>query len=497
MKVKLICTNEECNEIPIIQLIQQNQNISIRTDCSSHHYKFELDEYLSIIINQDKEYNNICPEHKLEYDGFLMDYNINLCKLCECSFANKIKFTDLEDLSYAYTEKCTSLKNLNKMIFENYAKAKKENKLIAAIYLNLKYMNTFLSGKDIIYPTKLKHSLVFIKETTINRNSNILNHKFDINSKYLVVLNGFSITAFLINQNKYYEIEQDSEHFELIELHPVYEQIFLSLSNLNIRIWEISEEKEKIINKITIFFPDSADKLTFAKFSPINENLIFSVNKYKSIQIFNLEKLFNVFEINDIKKKVQIYDIAFSPKESIIGFLDRNKIIIIYDITLKAIIKIIERDYSYFSFINSDEFIIIENNIIKVFSINNEREDKTIKIETNQINNKMNYYFDTIHNLLYIFSDMIYIIDINLNKNGKINSMQFIDKIESNKMNNFFAIKILDNIAINGNIGLNFLLIDSYAIYFYSIDSNKFNNNIIIQLKKNVKCLKSIFGKKN
>ena len=98
-KVFILCTNKECNEIPIINLIEYKGNFIIKTDCLSHHYKFEIEDYLIKIKQQTKEFTNICHKHNIEYDGYIENYNINTCKNCEIlNNTKKIHFEFLQSI---------------------------------------------------------------------------------------------------------------------------------------------------------------------------------------------------------------------------------------------------------------------------------------------------------------------------------------------------------------------------------------------------------------
>ena len=528
METQLICPNDECNEIPIIKLITQNKNYIISIDCSTHHYKFKLEEYLNIINYQKKEYNNICTEHNSQFDGFLKDININVCKFCEFSpNFEKINFESFscENITYDRVFNNQLLNKLYIIIIENYVNGIKQNKLVAALYLNKRYINLYKTDNLIINNNQenyfyLKNQLNIFKHNDkicynkLNKNKQILKiyqndlkemddnilenlsnreNEFVLNCKFFIRIFRFEnlIVVLKIEKGTFLTAKYESYNFIRIELSPFYEQIFMTISLYDIRIWEISEDTQKILNKITLYLPETYNKIKLSKFSTINEKMIFSVSTNNSIRIWNLEKIFNISECNNIPKDNIINDIVFSSKESIIGILTK-KSIFIYDIKLNKIINTINKKYLYFNFINSNEFIIIDYNYIKKMTMNNE---VIMQIKFNFIYEQTFYFYNNDY-LLYIFMKDLFYIDLNQDQKTKIK----VNKIKNDEFN-FSHIKILDNIPNNDNICLNFCSYDSDFIYFYSFVSNEFfDNNKIFPLKKVSnyfwkKKLKRIYGK--
>jgi len=503
METNLICINEECYEVPIIQLVKKDNNYLILTDCPYHHYKFKLDIFLQKLKNQKKEYNYICYLHNYKYEGFLKNCNVNYCKNCnEFPSEIKISFNSLEDLTYLKKFENELLSKLYAIIVSTYLKAKNQNKMVSAIYLNLKYLNSSIdentknsSNKAISFV--LQKNRFVLKENDEEENdqieseendddecdnfdilANYVNHTLDINYKYIIqLINNSEIKVSIININQHISASDKFGYYQFIEFSPIYEQIFLTISLYNIKIWEIDEEKKLIVNKITIYFPDRTDQILFAKFSPINEKILFSVSSNNIIQIWNLEKIFNAYELDNINHKLNIKDIVFSLEENIVGFL-YSEFIIIYNIKLKQIITKEKAKYRYFNFLNSEEVIIIYNKKISIISIEN-KKTRTEKIEF--IEGKIiKYNIDNNLNLLYIFSNYIYIVDLD-NKN----SFQLLDKIEININSNFSQMKIL-KLEYNNIVCIDFLISRANTIYFYSAYLNKINN-ISINLIPTVK----------
>lgn len=490
--MKLICTNDECYEVPMIQLINHNKIYFILTDCSSHHYKFELNEYLNLLQNQSKEYNCICPLHNFKFIGFLKNYNINFCEKCDIySLEEKVNFNNLENLDYSKLFENDLLKKLYKIVASDYINAKKQDKLVSTIYINLKYLNYFSVGISQKDSVKIKSCLLLKKSISIKENYqnefNSINQyttyetkKFDINSKYLIrLLDLKKIQAFIIDKNEYINLNNESDKFKSIEFNPNYEDIFLSVSSFFLKIWEINEKQKNIENKMTIYFTDNSVEINFAKFSPFNEKKIFSISENNLIQVWNMENIFNTFEL-EIDKKMIIKDIICSLEESIIAILNDN-FILIYNILFKKYEKKIKIGHRYFNFINSKEFIIVLDNIIQLMSIDSQ-EIQVLNYESTDINNSLSFYLDNKYNSLYIFSKYIYIVNLSKEK------FQITDKIESKNIFKF-PMKILEVTYDDACTHLYFLLLKGNIIDFYSVDSNQLNdiNNKIFSFKKNSK----------
>ena len=95
----------------------------------------------------------------------------------------------------------------------------------------------------------------------------------------------------------------------------------MSISFDDIRIWEICEEKKVVFKKIAIYKKESPNQLLFGKFSPFNENIVFSVYQENIIQIWDLKKAINDFEMKVGNFKDIIKDIEVSSNENKIGLI--------------------------------------------------------------------------------------------------------------------------------------------------------------------------------
>ena len=469
MNSQIICLNPNCIEVPIISLIYSNECFKINTDCPIHHYQYRLEEYLNLLKNLKKEYLSICYKHNKKYIGFVEESHINICDECISKEKEKEKLLFFKEIKFEEEAKKfkvnSSLMQLYNIILQNFNNALKNNKLVAGIYLNFIYINSlndysFIPKEDEI---KIDSNINNIKDA-----DNFYDNPFKANSKYLIYfIENNKITVYIQEKNEYIIGYDDSFPCTQLELSPFYYQIFLTVSDSNIKIWEISEEK-KTITLITIIYLENGEKEKFklAKFSNINEKYISSVSflrgKY-SIKIWSLDKIFNIFEINNLEKR--IYNIIFSPdNESIIGFEGKSSIYI-YDLNEKKYIKrISNRPHQYFDFIDSENIIIIYDDIVEIRKIN-KNDTKTKKIK---FTNVFKYYYE--NDLLYIFHNYLSILDLRGLENNLIREIKNIkfnindliilmnDKQNNNKQNNFF----------------NFIIIHNLEMYFYPLFSNYF-----------------------
>ena len=403
MKPQIICLNPVCVEVPIIKLTNLNNRILINTDCSFHHYKYKLEEYFILLQNQKKVYCETCFEHDEKYVGYSLDTYLNVCSKCLNENKNEkiILFKDLKVGEYNSKQfSDNSLAKLYSIICQNFKEAKVNDKLVYELYLNYQYMNSYKEDENFSID-----EISYIQKS-LNLEKQIEQYKdspFKTNIKYLINYNWNkkAIEILIIEKQEYIFSESINDCFPQIELSPFYYDIFLTVSNCDIKIWKIYE-KEKIVKiQITINLENNKENFWFAKFSPLNEKVIFTVSNDLSVKIWNLEKIFYISEIKGIPQKIK--NIIFSLNdESIIG-LYSNQELYIYDINHKKILNQMHKNYILYSnFIDSKNLIIINPANIEIFNYIKNKCERTINYQYNY-NNK--YYYE---------NGFLYILDNNL-----------------------------------------------------------------------------------
>ena len=103
------------------------------------------------------------------------------------------------------------------------------------------------------------------------------------NSKYIVSIKKvFNNLSMLINQQ--------------LEMHKIYDNVFLTVSKKDINLFEISETNNSytLENKIRI---ETDSDITFAKFSECNEKIIGAVSDYNLVRLWNIDLNFNYITI--------------------------------------------------------------------------------------------------------------------------------------------------------------------------------------------------------
>ena len=476
MKTNIICFHNECYEIPTIRLIYSSNNYKINADCIFHHYEYKLEEYLRLLIEQKKIYRSTCPKHNKKYVGFVEDISINVCEECilnedyaKITFFKDFKISETNKKDFKYNN---LLSNLYDFIYNDYFSAKKCNQLVAGLYLNLKYMNNYIDSNSNGIDDKIltKYINVDISKTI----ENIRSYPFKINSKYWIrSLGKRKIQVWIIEKNEFIIGLDDSYDNLQIGLSPFYYQIFLTVSYNEIRIWEISEEKKEIILKTIIYLPNpESEKFVFAKFSPLNEKNIFSVSNDYSIKIWNLEKIFCIEEIKFFTKPIE--NIVFHPWNELIIGIETKEDVHIYNIKKKvAIYSIKAEQIIYFTFLDSERIIFVDEDIIKIINYITNIEEKNFDNKNANI-----YYYE--NDLLYLFDKNLTIIDLGKEKD---NIIENVGNLEFNKSNIVLLIKERNDIL--SNIFFNFAVIKSGKIFFYSLISNYYNRkNNKKQLKK-------------
>ena len=480
MKQQIICLNPKCNEVPLISLIYSNNCHKIKTDCRLHHYKYELEEYLFLIKNQEKEYSTKCTEHNEKYKGFLIDFSFNVCNQCLVEEKEKkiILFEEIKPSKYNNNKfHDNSLSQLYSIIYQNFIEAKNKEKLVAQIYLNYEYMNSYKEEESI----KIDEINLIEKGFPLSKDEDEnWDDPFKTNLKYMIrcISNTCTIEIFNIDENKYIYNQNKKYKNIKIELSPFYYDIFLTVEIKEIKIWKIFENEIQI--QSTICLIDKVENFTFAKFSPLNEKVIITVCDDCSIKIWNLEKIFYIHEIKCINYAME--KIIFPPNnESIIGFSNNTKIFI-YDIISQKIIYNIKKDIIlYFNFIDSENVIIIDKKNIEIYNYKTKLLLKTI---TN------NYRYNDIYyqkdGLLYILNEHLSIINLYNN-----NSMKKYENINNNVDDIIF---IENKYMIEKYCLLNFLVYNKNKALLFSLNKN---NSQIEGTKNELKMNSNYFLKKN
>ena len=483
MKSKIICLNPDCLEVPIIRLTNLNNTTWINTDCSIHHYKYKLDEYLISLENKKKVYCETCFEHNEKFIGYSLDTCLNKCNKCLNENKNEktIFFKELK-ISENNIKKFSdfSLSKLYSIIYQNLKEADINDKLVYELFLNYQYINSYNENET------MSIDEISYKQKTINLEKQIEQYKdspFKTNLKYIIRYNFNKKSLEIFNiENQYYIFSQNiNDYFPEIELSPFYFDIFLTVSKCDIKIWKIFEKEKEVKIQTTINLENNKENFSFAKFSSINEKVIFTVSNDLSIKIWNLEKIFYISEINEFLQRIK--NIIFSLNdESIIG-LYSNQEFYIYDINHKKIINQIHRNYILYSnFIDSEKVIIINSENIEIYNYKINQCERTIN---HQYNYNIKYYYK--NGLLYIFDNYLKIIDLNTYKN-----MEFTD-IKKDK--NYEEIILINNKSedLNYNFFNILILKENQGLLYSLLVRHRFAENIKTDFKKN----SNYFLKKN
>ena len=474
-KPQIICLNPKCLEVPLIEILYSNNGIKIKTDCHFHHYKYDLDEYLTLIEDPKKEYNCTCFEHYEKYIGYELETYLNVCSQCFNQKDDNNKTVLFIDIKYDEFNKNkftdNSLSKLYSIIYNNFLNAKNEKKLVAGIHINYDYINKYTISK-------LKPNLK--EEISINKKifpfrDHIMQYKycpFKFNLKYLIrhVRVKKIIEIIVFDSNEFMNIPIGNLNIMEIELSPFYSDIFATVSSKEIKIWKISEAEKKIYDKSTIFLNKEFEVFTQAKFSNLNEKIIITVSDNFSLKMWNLEKIFYICEI--LINQESIKNIHFSPNdESIIG-IDSIKNCFIYDINNnKHICEIWKDSIIYSSFIDSEKVIIIDSENIE---IHNYKKNQCIKKMENKFDYCNKYFFKD--SLLYVFYNNLKIFCIN---NNEINLVKEMEEIKYNNHDDIIFIEN-KNKEIKYNI-LNFIILNRKESLLFSLFINYFSPLIILK----------------
>ena len=311
----------------------------------------------------------------------------------------------------------------------------------------------------------------------LSLNQNLDPKRIIINSQYFVQSLGYgSIIIWIISKNEKIRTNEDSPYNIALEFNPFYKNIFMSISLDDIRIWEICEQKKVVFKKIIIYKKESPNKLIFGKFSPFNENIVFTVYQKIIVQVWNLKQKINDFERKIKKFNDDIKDIAVSPNENIIGLISSKKVFICNLKKKKRnnIMKI-KGIILFFQFIGPKKFIIIYDNKIQILTTKKE----LINNFEYSFDNDFKHYFYINNHFLYIFSNYITIINIINKQNEKKKSLDIVDKIKFLEPD---KISFIDNNIKNKMI----IIIKNNFIYFYQLNIEKlYHNQAINDLEKN------------
>jgi len=477
MKSQIICLNPDCSEVPNIRLENSNNTTWISTDCSIHHSKYKLDEYLISLQNQKKEYCETCLEHNEKYIGYSQDTCLNICRKCLNENKNEkiIYFEKLKVGEYNIKQfDDLSLSKLYSIIYQNLKEAEVNDKIVYELFLNYQYMNAY-NEKETFSIDEVSYI-----QKSLNLEKQIEQYKdspFKTNLKYIIRynFNKKAIEIFNIEKQDYIFSENIEDSFPQIELSEFYYDIFLTASNYDIKIWKIFEKEKEVKIQTTINLEKNKENFCFAKFSSINEKVILTVSNDLSIKIWNLEKIFYISEIKDIPQKIK--NVIFSlNNESIIG-LYSNQEFYIYDINHKKAINQIHKNHILYSnFIDSENVLIINSENIEVYNYKENKSKRTINHQYNY-NNK--YYYK--NGLLYILDNYLKIIDLNTNKTKQFSDIKY-DK-------NFDDIILINNKSDDLNYYFfNILILKKKQGLLYSLFiKHQFVENIKNDYKKNSK----------
>ena len=152
-----------------------------------------------------------------------------------------------------------------------------------------------------------------------------------------------------------------SEYPFLLEVHPFYDELFLTSSNNEIQIWEISKLNKKCLEKILI--KGHTNSIVWVVFCEDESKFLASYSKDKTIKIWNFEK---PFCINSISINKFILGIKLFLKYLI--YIEKDNIVI-YDnmyLTIKNRIPIKIDEGNIIIPCNENKFILLKPGEINV-----------------------------------------------------------------------------------------------------------------------------------
>lgn len=288
------------------------------------------------------------------------------------------------------------------------------------------------------------------------------------NSSYIISIILDKIKIYFIESNKIIDVLINKDIIDT-DMHHFYKTIFLTVSDNDINIWEISEKENECKKRISI----NGNKQNFFKavFCKNDDKLLASYSKDATIKIWNFE---NRFCVKNISVNATVYKIEFF--SDYLYYFEPNSITI-YNNKLSEIEDRIKTDLHNFFVINSGSIITIKDNEIKYY-------DQIITKKKNNIRyydiNSFKYYkFETIINNIFYDNnlDILYIFFDDYLNIYEGNNFKFISKNDFN----YTKLIFLDNKLNDENICGNFLTIHNPYIYTF-ISQKYYSKEKIIPL---------------
>ena len=437
---RIICPSEkDCIKTPRIKFSTYINPTTITTDCGIHQFELKLTDYLEKVANIKNKDFQICSAHKRPFYYY--------CEICKNDYCEECKddkeHTKLEFLTLAINPDeefmkinidniGSEFKEIFEIIINEYKEAFKTKRLNYSIISNFQYIvkdkNLFLEPKsnyeNIINSYNLDINNITIKDSKyykekIKEENFCLfrgngEYQFTANNKYFIYFSFSYIIIFsLIEKKEILKFNINNLSLVYITVHPLYENVFLTIENNNfLQIWEISSNEKQCYEKIKI-----KSKCKYAKFSPVNEFMLATLS-FNDIKIWQLDQPFCIFTIK-LPFNNNIRNINFSLNGKYIYYYNKNNLTIyLFNINKKLItdeIKI-ECNWVFVNDVDEDNsflIIICDGFIIKKDILGkNCKQDKKINIDTG--NYIVKCYCSYHHELLFIFSTQEIII-VNLN----------------------------------------------------------------------------------
>ena len=111
-------------------------------------------------------------------------------------------------------------------------------------------------------------------------------------------VNEFNIDILLFENNKIKKVFNNLSMLinQQLEMHKIYDNVFLTVSKKDINLFEISETNNSytLENKIRI---ETDRDITLAKFTECNEKIIGAVSDYNLVRLWNIDLNFNYITI--------------------------------------------------------------------------------------------------------------------------------------------------------------------------------------------------------
>ena len=222
----------------------------------------------------------------------------------------------------------------------------------------------------------------FFKESSIDLGKNIPFIQNAIGNKRFIIFSfNNKIYIYILEKNKAKNIYMKSYPYKIsqLKMNPINENIFLTVSNNEINIFEISKLKNVFIcgEKIKL---KVSDNLEFAKFSEFNENIVGTISN-NIIRIWDMNLKFSYLTIK-LEDSI-IVDFFFNRNENLIMIysedINNNELLSIYDILGKKYVKEISineqgkiHEISSFDFLN---ILYVNTNYIELINTNDEKRE--------------------------------------------------------------------------------------------------------------------------